>query len=177
MEITVNVDKVDLDTVIAGQVRDYDGDGEYVGSHQETIGDAVVRKVAADLCRESKHEMQGRVVQIRDAEIRAQVAPLITAAVESGIQMTNRYGEAVGGTTTLRELIVKEANAFLTKPHDQYGRSGERVIDRLIRDAIQQEIAGELSKAIAEEKAKVVAAVRAKAAELIAQAVKEGIGR
>ena len=35
----------------------------------------------------------------------------------------------------------------------------------------------ELAEAMADEKAKVVAAVRAKAAELIAQAVKEGIGR
>ena len=50
-------------------------------------------------------------------------------------------------------------------------------LQEIIRTEVDRALTAELKVVVDAEQAKVVAAVRAKAAELIAQAVKEGVGR
>lgn len=178
MQITVNLDTLDLSTVI-GEKRVYDHDCDEPHGEPMTLGDAVVRELAkrlwASVGSDALSEVRQRAAQIRNEEIRARVAPIVQAAVDEPIQQTNSFGEPNGKPTTLRELIAAEARAQLGTRSD-YGR-GPRVVDKLVADAVSAEIKKELAEAIKEEKAKVVAAVRAKAADLIAQAVREGVGR
>jgi hypothetical protein len=179
MEITVNLDNLDLNTVI-GQSVVIDSDGDPIEEGGRTIGDAVidalVAKLYASVRSSESRDLTDRIRNIRDEEIRAQIVPTITEALSKDIQQTNSYGEPVGRSTTLNELIVKQVNTFLVKGTDDY-RKNERLVDKIVREAIETAIKGELAAAIADEKTKVVAAVRAKAAELIADAVKQGIGR
>ena len=70
---------------------------------------------------------------------------------------------------------MAEAKKLFTERAD-YGR-GSTLAQRIVAEAIGSAFTRELAAAIADEKAKVVAAVRAKAAELIADAVKQGVGK
>jgi hypothetical protein len=173
MEITVNVDTtgIDLSTPIGQR---YGDDGQ----EPRTVGDEVVRQLVASITRSDGYSgIPARLRELRDQEIREQIRPVIASAVAEPLQRTNEYGRPVGDSKPLAELIVDEVRSYLTRRADTYDRSGRSVVQKLIADEIDRVITGELKRAIADEKAKVVAAVRAKAADLIAQAVKEGVGR
>lgn len=177
MEIKIAVESVDLTSVI-GEWREYDVEGDYVGTGEKTLGDAVAAQIAADLKRDEGYStLRRRVMELRDQEIRTQIAPIVAKAIEDPVQRTNEYGRPVGEPTTLTELIVKEVHAYLTRRSDQYRSGSQTVVEKFVADAVDKVVKRELAEVIVEEKAKVVAAVRAKAAELIAQAVKEGVGR
>jgi hypothetical protein len=174
MEIKVNIDDVDLNTVVGARVE-IDEDGDRVETGGYTIADAVIGDLVKGLrlCEEYGG-LRRRVSDIRDEEIRKLVRDEIAAVFGQVIAETNRYGEPTGRTTTLIELIVAEANRCLTT-QDRYS-SGKTLGQKLVADAVGAAIKRELSEAIAAEREKVVAAVRAQAATLIADAVKQGIG-
>lgn len=173
MNINVTVDGVDLNSEL-----DYGYDDEG-GRVAKTLGAEVARRIANDLMRSDEYSgLRREVAVLREEEIRAQLKPFVTSALEKGVQKTNGFGEPTGEPTTLRELILAEFNKYLTSKVDSsYRSNGQTVVQKFVTDAVEQVVKKELAAAIAEEKAKVVAAVRAKAAELIAQAVKEGVGR
>jgi hypothetical protein len=180
MEINVNVEGVealDLTTVIAQRVR-YDEDGERDVTTDITLGERVAVLVAAKLTKEEEWGgLRKRYLDIRSEVIREQVAPIVTEAISGPIQKTNHYGEPTSGTTTLRELIMAEVSTVINQKADRHSSSGQTMLQRNISQAVKTILEKELSEVFAAEKAKVVAAVRAKAADLIADAVKQGIGR
>lgn len=177
MQITVNVDQVDLTSVV-GDVRRYDDDAEEYVTEGRTLGDLIAERVAKSIRESDAYPgLKKRVADIREEEIRARVAPDIEAAMAAPIRQTNRYGEPTGQATTMRELILEEARKFMERPVDQYSRDKGTVLQKWLRDAVEKTIKTELAEVLVDEKAKVVAAVRAKAADLIATAVKEGVGR
>lgn len=179
MQINVKVEdieSVDLATPIETRYRyDEDGDRE---SYEVTIGHLVADKVFAALKKDDNWGgVHRKFLEIRDEEIRKAVQPIVTEAIAGPIQKTNNYGEPTGQSTTVRELVMAEASALLTRSADSYGRGSETVLQKFVREQIAAAFTKELAAVVAEEKAKVVAAVRAKAAELIADAVKQGVGR
>lgn len=174
MNITVNVSDVDLSSVVGEWVQ-YAGDGDYA-TEPKTLSDVVAVTIVNKLTEtDGWNDVKKMVQRVREEEIRARVKAEIKAAFAGEIPLTNTYGEATGRTTTLRELIVQEAGKSL-QARDSYDRDGG-VTKKIIRDEVERRFAKELSDTVAAEKAKVVAAVRAKAADLIATAVKEGVGR
>lgn len=176
IKVDVQVGDVDLTTVIGERSR-YDHDAEERVAEPVTLGDAVAARITAKLTAEEHYGvLRNKVVAMRDEEIRAQLAPIVATAIESNVQRTNTYGQAVGEPTTLTTLIIDEVKTYLSRT-DGYGDRATNVLQKTIREAVDKAIRTELAAVIADEKARVVTAVRAKAAELIAQAVKEGIGR
>lgn len=180
MQINVTVEdieSVDLATPIETHSR-YDADGERE-DYQVTIGHLIAEMVTKKLSKDdSWGGIKKRFLDIRDEEIREAVKPIVTEAIGAPIQKTNTYGEATGPATSIRELIIAEATNLLgRKVDDGYRSNGETVLQKFVREQITAAFAKELAGVVAEEKAKVVAAVRAKAADLIADAVKQGIGR
>lgn len=174
MDITVNVDNVDLNSIV-GEHYTQTGEEDW---HREpqTLGQAVAVKIAEDLKRDEGYRtLKQQVLDRRDEEVREQVKPVVAAAIAASVQPTNTFGQPIGDPVSLTDLIVKEAREALTKRAD-YGR-GPTLLEKVVAEAVDKAIRKELTDVIAEEKAKVVAAVRAKAAELIATAVKEGVGR
>lgn len=172
--VQVNTEGIDLSTPVGEHVVRV-GEDDW-SREPQTLGDAVAERIAADLKRdESYRPLQQRVLELRDAEIREQVKPVVAEAVAASVQPTNSYGQPTGAPVTLTDVIVKEAREFLAKRGD-YGR-GPTLVQTIVATEVDKAIRKELAEAIADEKAKVVAAVRAKAAELIADAVKQGIGR
>lgn len=169
MEINVSVENVDLKSVI----------GDVWGERDTTLADAVVDRIVADLKSDEYDLYSGirqRIKTIRDEEIRAQIAPIIAEAVAKPVQKTDGWGTPNGEPTSLTALIVAEAREQLRKPVDQYNNR-QTMVQKLIADEVNKALSRELMAVVGDEKEKVVAAVRAKAAELIADAVKHGIGR
>lgn len=175
MNINVTVDNVDL-TSIVGETYTQTGEDSY-GSAPVTLADAIAAEVARNLRDDERWPaLRERFLKIRDEEIREQIRPVVAEAVNSPVQRTNGYGSPVGEPFSLTELILKEARDYLSK-RDGYDRDRPTVAEKLIREAVDRTVKTELAQAISDEKATVVAAVRAKAADLIAQSVKEGVGR
>lgn len=180
MQINVTVEGVepiDMATPIETRTR-YDADGDRE-EYDVTIGHLVAGKVFAELKKDERWGgIKGRFLEIRDEEIRKAVEPIVAEAIAGPVQQTNLYGEPTGKTTSIRELIVAEASKLLTKSADNYNRGqGETVLQKFVREQIAVAFTKELAAVVAKEKEKVVAAVRAKAADLIADAVKQGVGR
>lgn len=169
--LNIQITDLSLETIVGAE---YDG--------ALTLADLIVNAAVTRLMKDGEYsEIQGglrkRVGQIRDEEIRAFVKTELVGAMAAPIYRTNAYGERSGQETTLRELIVEHAKDFFTKKTGDYNRPQYTAAERVVTAAVEKELTKELAAAIADEKAKVVAAIRAKAADLIAQAVKEGVGR
>jgi hypothetical protein len=174
------LDAVDLTTVIGDEIAYYDPETGETEHRPRTLGDLVAEKLAdkiySSLTYEARHEMTKRADRERLAIIKAKVEPIIEAAISGPIRLTNSFGEPTGPETTLNALIVDEAKKAIGGGRTDYGR-GDTLAQRVIKEAVGAALAKELSAAVAAEKEKVVAAVRAKAADLIADAVKQGVGR
>lgn len=177
MQITVNVEAVDINSQI-GDRHTYDEDEQQIPL---TIGEAIVDRVAQMIAKdESSRGLREQVREMRVEEMRARVIAELDAAFVQPVQQTSQWGEPVGNPTTLRSEIVKLAEAALKIPRPGYSSSSPRetgAVQQFLQREIEESLKKELAAAVADEKAKVVAAVRAKAADLIAQAVKEGVGR
>lgn len=178
MNLEINVSDLDLTSII-GEVREWNDDLERYEGEGQTLGQLLAAKLAKAI-RESEAwpDVKQRVAAIRDEEIRARIVPQIERAMTEPIQKTNDWGSPIGAPTSLPELILKEVNDFLVRKLDtSYRSNGQTVVEKMVAEAVDKKVRTELGEVVAEEKAKVVAAVRAKAAELIADAVKQGVGR
>lgn len=165
MQIEVKVLEARLDDVVHEE-NDY--------RHEVTLGDLVVQAMIRNLVGgEPYGDLRRRIVAIRDDEIRDQVRPLLEAELQAGIQQTNEYGEPTGKPAKLRDLLVQEARQVLTRKDTNRGGT---LVEQIVRAEVQKAMREELTEAIKVEREKVVAAVRAEAADLIAQAVKRGLG-
>jgi len=173
MNIDVTVSEVDLASEVGTR---YDNDGDQVPM---TLADKVAARIAADLRKDQSYgDLRREVLQLRTEEVRRQLEPIVAEAISGELVQTNQFGDPMGKPTTLRELILKEVGAYLKRQHESgYRSTGQTVVQKFVQDAVDTVIKKELAEAIVEEKAKVVAAVRAAAADLIADAVKQGVGR
>jgi hypothetical protein len=162
MEIDVKVGDVDLTTELYPET-------EY--RHPETIGDVVARELANRFVnnRDLWPPLMQRVTELRDEEIRAQIAPLIAEAIGGGITQTNAFGETTGKPTTLREVIVAEVKRTVTKPVSS-GYS-----ETLLQKIVREEVAKTFTTVVREEVAKARDLVADKIGEEIASSVKAGL--
>ena len=165
MNVTVLVDDVTLSTV----VEEWGEEG-----HRTTVADKIVERITDHIVRGREWDpLRQRVERIRDEEIREQIKPIIAEAVSKPFATTNYYGEPTGQTTTLREVITAKVKDYLN--NSSYGNR-ENNVQKIVREEVHRAMSAELREAIKSEREKVVAAVRAQAAELIADAVRQGVG-
>jgi len=182
MQINVSVgdlEAIDLSSDIGTEIRDYDHETGAVETRGKTLGDLVAEQITQKLVADDHYrEMRKRYLKVRDEEIRAAVAPVVAEALAGPIQKTNSFGEPTGQQTTMRELIMAETQRLVSKGTDSgYSNRRKTFLQELIEKETGRLFAAELSAVMAAEKEKVVAAVRSAGAELLAEAVKKGIGR
>ncbi len=177
MEITVNVTDVDINSVV-GSTRRYNHDTEEYHEEPLTLGEAIIDRVADLLVQTSDRELRLAVNQVRTQEIKDQVAKQVEAALVEPLRQTNTWGEPTGEPTNLRNEILRIASKAVELPARSNSYQAEKsVLQRIISEEVDRVLAKELADVVKAEKEKVVAAVRAKAADLIATAVREGVGR
>jgi len=146
MQINVTVNDIDLTTTVP---HGYDG--------EVTLADLVVDKLVAEFKRSDDWGgLRDTINRVREEEIRAQLAPVIAEAVNNPIVHTSVYGEPTGKTTTLRELIVKEAREALTRRSDNYGRSNETNLSKIVRAEVERVFTKEVADTVKKVRAQVV---------------------
>jgi hypothetical protein len=158
MNITVKVDEVSLATVVdAVFTPDEEGDASLT---TRTVGHLVAEMIVGRLVQDRDHwyELSRTVTDVKREVIREAVRPMVEQAIAEPIQKTSAYGDVIGGTTTLREVIVDEARKLLNKRADDYGSN---------RTVLQKVVAEEVHKAFAKEIAAEVAKARASVADEI----------
>ena len=173
MDIKVSVESIDLGDYIDGH-RDEDGD--YVPGG--TLADAIVRQLVDKFSRTDTWKGIGeRVQSIRDNEIRVQLAPVITEALNGPIARTNSYGEKTGQTTTLRELIAAEAKRYLSEPSDSYSRDKTSRLQAEVRKAVAAAFQDEIAAAVKEVRDAVSAELGTNVSEMVSAAMNQALAK
>jgi hypothetical protein len=171
MNITIKVDDVTLDTVVADVVG-YDEDGDLIERGGKTVAHMVAEQITARLVKGDRwSKMADKVSEVRTEEIRAAVRPLIEEAISGPVRQTNSYGEPVGQETTLRALILEEVRKLMKEPADRYGRDSGTLLSKTIADEVQKAIKAE----IADEVKKARDLVSGQIGQMMATAVQQGL--
>lgn len=175
--LNITITDLSLDTVIGQHYGGEDGGSPMV--LLDAIVEAATTRIIKDADgREIYGGLRKRVDAVRDVEIRKRVAAEVDAVFAQPFQATNSFGEARGEPITMRAIIADAVKDWFTKDVQTNYREGKRTAaSEFVKAAVDAALKKELAAVILEEKAKVVAAVQAKAAELIAEAVKQGLGR
>ena len=171
MNITVNVDEVSLDTVVA-EIVAFDEDGDPYPNGERTVADLVAAQIMARLLKDDGYrQLATRVQEIRAEEIRAAVRPLIEEALRRPIRKTNTYGEATGAETTLTEVIIDEAQKAITKPLDSYNRDKGTFLSKTVADEVKKALSAEIADAVKKAREQVSAEI----GQHVAAAVQAGL--
>lgn len=161
----------------------YDSEGDYYeeSGKLDLRGDLaglVARHLATDLRKEMTPIVRDMVTEVA----RDRVAAVIDDVFAAGFRKTNRYGEPVGETITLREMVIEQVQGQLERRVDErgntpdgYGRGSMPFTEYMARKAANEALRGELGEAataaVEEVKAKVKAVVAEDLGAKIARAV------
>lgn len=136
----------------------------------EVLSRAAV-SLASQVEREVRSVLTRRIETIANDEIRDMIKPKLKEAFGSLLQPTDGFGHPKGEPRTLAEVIVETARKELTTPSDRYDPRSATVIQKIIHDEVQRQIAGELKEAVQQGREEVLAAIQAKASEIIGETV------
>lgn len=176
VEVTLDIDR---------HLARFSSRGDEFDAHPITLEDLVVEGAVRALVHEStlgtaplSDSLKRRVKEIRDEEIRDALLPMIQEALTGPLEITNTFGEGRGGTTTLREEILKTSKElFAVKSvREDLRRENATPVQKIIREEISRALDKELKEALAEAKAEVISAVREKGAEVLARTISEMAG-
>ncbi|WP_441251156.1 hypothetical protein [Kitasatospora sp. McL0602] len=163
MNITIHVDEITLDTLVAKTVA-FDEDGDAYETGEKTVGHLVAEQLVERLVKDSSWpSLREQVMQIRAEVIRERVTPLVDAALTRPLRKTNSYGEPVGPETTLSELIVADAQKWLSAPADRHRSDAGTLLDKAIRTEVQRAVAETVTLVVRETAEQAVAEVVAAA--------------
>ena len=174
MNITVKVDDVTLDTVVA-DVFGYDAeDGEPYKLGNKTLADLVATQVVERLVKHERwNDLTRTVFEVRREVMRELVTPSVEKAIAEPLRKTNIYGEATGEATTLREVIVDEARKVINAkdPNDYRNEKGTLLV-RLVREEVANALRKEIKDAVQQAKAFVADEIGKQVASAVTAAMK-----
>lgn len=181
VQIVVDTDKL-LDQLGWCDVeQDYDGEPVEVGGKYD-LRSNLAGLVADRLADRLRDQMVDVVREILREKVTEHVGAIVEETIAAPIRKTNRYGEQSGESVTLREMVVDEAKAAMTRTYDRHGkptgpynRDGltlvEQVANKAATEALRGELAEATTEAVAEVKAKVTGLVADELSARIARAV------
>jgi hypothetical protein len=168
--------KLDLDSWLAryGATVNEDGDREVIPmTLEDIVVDRTVRLLFEKAMKDDSYRgLRSRVQDVAREEIVSVVSPMITEALASPFRKVSSYGEATGPEITLREVIVEEVRAYLTKSP---GYDRRTAVQTFIAEEVKSVVSKELKSTLDAAKAEVFGAVKANAASMIADAVRKAV--
>lgn len=177
---------VDLDALV--KASGYVAGGYNHDAEEYEPGGGLIEMVANLLATKLKADVRKEVVAAVEAEVRSQVRDIVAEVIDGTVKVTNAFGEATGGTMTLRERIVKEAKDALNVRVDRNGgfdryagRDSMTLVHYIAKQTANEAIKGELKaaadEAVAEVKQGVRDIVSAQISDRIASAVTQGLAK
>jgi hypothetical protein len=172
--VNINVDVTDIDlTSVVGGHQVFDGD-DY-RTEPVTLGEAVAKEIKDEVIKDEPYRtLRREVLEIRTELVRELLRPLVEEAINAPVQRTNTFGDPQGEPTALREMIMAEVKAVLTRPN-RSSSSQRSLVQEIVKSEVTDALRTELTAVIKEERDKVIKAVHTEAATLIADAVKRGL--
>lgn len=119
--------------------------------------DSIVRSTSYSVFQKCSHEISSAVHAKVSETISEKVGDMIDSALESGIQPRNEYGEPKGEPTTLKALIGKAGEKYLSEKVNKDGTTGgynpvgtrlEHLVNRAIEKHIDYRLTQEIDKAV-----------------------------
>src|SRR5882757_8199299 len=163
---------LDLGTTVAEDEGDYDaGAAPYRVDMRAAIVDAAARQLAGGFDYETKREIQNTAQEV----IREKVTEAVEKSLATELQQTNSWGEAEGPRQSLRDLIVQQANEYMTPKKDNFSQRRDDPFAKLLQAQVYSVLDKELTALMKDARQKVIDAVAADAAGLIAKAVESGL--
>ena len=135
----------------------------HVGWNNENVILDVVSKVAARIYDDIKPQVSQAILDAVNNQVNLAVVELM----DNEIQPTDRWGKPQGVATSIRELLQRDAEAWLTEQVDEYGRYGSDSFGKRfprIHYLFKQALNGDREK-----RGKTIG-------DMIAQAIKDTIG-
>lgn len=108
---------------------------------------------------------------IRNEEIKAQVRPLIEAALGREMVPTDDWGNPQGPRTTLTELITKKVKECLAPKASSRMGGSPSLIESLINTEVERVLRGELQAELLKAKGQVIAAVQEQGSKVLAETI------
>lgn len=175
MNITVKVDDVSLSTAVGEIASEYDYENERVtkpggpATVAHLVAEMIVDRLVQD--RDRWHELRQAVTDIKREVIREAVRPMVEQAIAEPLQKTSPYGDPVGGTSTLREVIVDEARKLLDKRTDDY-RSNQTVLQKIVAEQVHAAFTREIAAEVAKVRASVAGEIGKQVGSAVTAAMK-----
>lgn len=171
LKLTVNLADLDLADTIS---RKYDDD--------TTIGEEVVRALVREIAKGDEYKsLSRRVLEIRDEEIKAMLAPILAEAVDRPIERTNSFGERMGAQTTLRELIMERTRKTLGISTEDRYRDGRyehsTTLEKLVRSQVDAAIKEEIAEAVKAAKEAVPSQLGASIGATVAAVIRDALAK
>lgn len=123
----------------------------------QKVYDSIVRTASHTIVESAGREIKKDVHSAVAATINEKVSALIDASLETGIQPMNSYGEPLGERTTLKAMIGKAGEKYLTEKVDKEGRASsyqqvgtrlEYLVEQAIAKHINYQLQTEIKKAV-----------------------------
>lgn len=170
---------LDLDKRLMGKTHySADDEGEpYV--EPTTLEDVVIEAAAQMLFKEVTGSRRGeafswvrafrdRFEAIRDEQIVDAIRPKIDAAMTEQIQKTDSHGHACGEPQTVGEMVLQQAQAWMTKEVGDYNRR-QTQLAKVISEEVNSKLTREFQDAIAKGKTQIKSVLEAEAAKVLAE--------
>lgn len=174
MNIEVKVDDVSLNTIVAEAVGYDENSGDLYEKGGVTVAHLVASMVVDRLVqdRDRWYEMSRTVTEIKRDVIREAVLPMVEKAIAEPIQKTSVYGDPIGDPVTLREVIVDEARKLVNKPAEQYSRSGQTILQKVVAEEVRAAFGEEIKDAVKQAREQVAGEIGQQVAAAVANAMK-----
>lgn len=173
---------IGLDTPVT-RIPRYSGDPDYEPEDAQTILDLIVERAASQLSHASRDlntKVQARALAMVEEGMREKVDALIEETLTNPVRKTNDWGEPTGEPTTLRAIIIKEAQGWLTRsiPRDnpRRGQDGRyQCAAELVSETVEKVMSRELADQVKAAKEMVKERVQTTSAAVIGKAVSDGL--
>ena len=139
----------------------------------------VTEKVASRIYDDIKKQVEKKVIPA----LEGQVNLAIKSVLDQNVQPTDRFGEPTGAMTSIRELLMQDAEQWLNEKVDEYGRTGSSSYRKVMTRAeylfkqILKSDSGRTESPIAKMAKDALKAQVGDVTEMVQQAVQEQIAR
>ena len=119
-----------------------------INEFDNLVAEAAAKKLIEPIKECLEELIHERVFEIIDES----VGQILAGVIENPIQKTNSWGEPVGGTMTLREVILKQGIEWFNQPVDYQGKpvgrcdKGEPRANHIAKKVIDEHIMKDIKK-------------------------------
>jgi hypothetical protein len=135
-----------------------------------------VHKRRASFVTRMENTVESVIRQRAEKLIDSQLEAVIDKILSSGFQPVDSYGEPKGEKTTLRDMIKKKAEAFLSERVDKNGKTADRYADPVgtrLDVAMQKHVDGVCTATVQNELKTAVEAAKGKIGTMVAKVIVE----